>query len=248
MSASTPLPQLTWSSATLVNVAPAPGCPTTVRVVQQDDVQRSFLGTISFNPSLGAVDGGLDTGSESGNTWYYLYMVPSAANQAVLAIRGSVTPPSTGPTGYTKWTYIGAVRNDGSSNIMGFFHSKNRFDYAYGPQFLYESAPTTGSLVTTALADYVPLTCSFVYFNLSAWPYNYRMHVTYLASASGVGWNWFRDGINQGGWGGNKNWVAGAPLPTPGTPKQVTHWETLVGGNNQNQTRHVHGWIDGWVR
>jgi len=246
MSANTPLPQLTWASATLVNIAAAPGCPATVRLTQQDGVQRTFSGTLSFDPSLGAVNGGLDTGVEAISTWYYLYLVASGP---ALVVRGSVTPPTTtGPTGYTNWTYVGAVRNDASGNLLAFVHSKNRFDYAYGPQFTFEGAPTMGSLVTQALADYVPLTCSHVYFNLSGWPYNYSMNVAYVATASATGWQLHRSGMPGGSLGGNVNFVPGAPTPTPATPKVIAWWITLTGGNYQNQTRHVHGWTDGWRR
>jgi hypothetical protein len=122
-------PKLTWSSATAVNVSAAPGESSLVRKTLQDAVSRTFSGTLTFNPSLGAVDGGLDTGSEAVSTWYYLYLVPDSGTPSSLAVRGSVNGPETGPTGYTSYFYIGAVRNDASGNLKEFAQSGTRFDY-----------------------------------------------------------------------------------------------------------------------
>lgn len=249
MSANTPLPKLTWSTVTLVNVAAAPGAPSTVRLVQQDGTQRSFSGTLTFSPAAGVVDGGLDTGTEASNTWYYLYLVPSTGSPTTLAVRGSTTSPTVGaPTGYTNYTYIGAVRNNSSSDLVVFFNTYNRFDYAVYYAFTFEGSPTMGSLVTQALADYVPLTCSHCYYRLTGWPYNFQMHMTFQATASATGWQWNKGGFPGGGLGGNINFQGPSALPTPSTPRNATWWGTLSGGNYQNQTRWVHGYIDGWRR
>lgn len=248
MSLNTALPQLTWASVTLVNVAPHPGAPSTVRVVQQDGAQRSFSGTITFSPAA-VGEGGLDAGAEAANTWYYLYLVPSAANPLLLVVRGSTTSPTLGgPTGYANYTYVGAVRNDNSSNLVVFFNTHNRFDYAVGYNFTWEASPTMGSLVTQALADYAPLTCSHVYFRIAGWPYNFQMHITFQATASAVGWQWNKGGFPGGGLGGNINFQGVSAEPTPTAPRNATWWITLAGGNYQNSSRWVHGWIDGWRR
>jgi hypothetical protein len=128
--ADTKLPRLTWVGASSVTAAAAPGQPGTVRVTLQDGTQRSFTGTLTFDPSTGAVDGGLDTGTETSSTWFYLYLVPKSTDNTLLVIRGSITGPANGPTGYANWSYLGAVRNDGSSNLIRFRQTGTQFKWS----------------------------------------------------------------------------------------------------------------------
>lgn len=60
---------------------------------------------------------GLDTGSETSNTWYYLWVIynPSTGTVAGL-ISLSATAPSL-PSGFTYKGLVGAVRNNGSSDF-----------------------------------------------------------------------------------------------------------------------------------
>jgi len=162
--ADTKLPRLTWVGSSSVTVAAAPGQSSTVRVTLQDGTQRSFTGTLTFDPSTGATDGGLDTGTEASSTWYYLYLVPKSTDTSQLVIRGSVTGPATGPTGYTSWAYIGAVYNNSSSNIKGFMQeTRDQFSYpwvwvsAFGA-----SLPADTSPVAISLAACVPVTAKIV--------------------------------------------------------------------------------------
>jgi len=88
----TPLPILSWVGNNSVSVTPKPNQHSTSTIITfQDGKQRSFSGSLSFQPSTGDNEGGLDTGSEASDTWYYLYLVPKQADNTLLTIRGSTT-------------------------------------------------------------------------------------------------------------------------------------------------------------
>jgi hypothetical protein len=157
--ADTKLPRLTWVGNSSVTAAAAPGQPGTVRVTLQDGTQRSFTGSLTWDPSTGAVDGGLDTGTEAISTWYYLYLVPKSTDASLLAIRGSVTGPATGPTGYTNWAYVGAVRNHSDGHLWEFRQSGDQFRYMYSHIFWNPSSPSAdGSVVTMDVSSVCPIT------------------------------------------------------------------------------------------
>ena len=118
-------PRLTWTNISTVTVVAAPGEPTVVKKRFQDSIQRSFTGSLVFNFANGVAENGLDAGAEASNTWYYLYLVPKASDNTLIVLRASVNTPTTGPTGYTNFKYIGAFRNNNSSDIIKFFHSNN---------------------------------------------------------------------------------------------------------------------------
>lgn len=139
----TALPQLTWAANSQVTVAAAPGQSTTIKTTLQDGVQRSFVGTLTWDPSTGAADGGLDTGTEANSTWYYLYLVPRYGADQMLHVRGSVSPPSTGPSGYANHKYLGAAYNNGSGNILTF--QQNGSIFLRELSTIVAEAPTTGT-------------------------------------------------------------------------------------------------------
>jgi len=65
-------------------------------------------------------DGGLDTGSEAASTWYKLFAISNGSTMSVIASSAdvSILIGPTMPSGYTKWRFIGHVRNNSSSNIV----------------------------------------------------------------------------------------------------------------------------------
>ena len=71
---------------------------------------------------------GLDTGSEASNTWYYIWVIYDGTTTASLLSISSTAP--TLPSGYTHKGLVGVLRNDGSSNFLGFNQvgSKTRLD------------------------------------------------------------------------------------------------------------------------
>jgi len=64
---------------------------------------------------------GLDTGSETSDTWYAVYVIADSTGQSAIAglFSLSATAPTL-PTGYNKFRRIGWIRNDAASNILKF--------------------------------------------------------------------------------------------------------------------------------
>jgi hypothetical protein len=59
--------------------------------------------------------GGLDTGAEAGNTWYFIHLIGDGSQVKALLSTSSTAP--TMPGGYSFRLLVGAVHNDGSSNF-----------------------------------------------------------------------------------------------------------------------------------
>lgn len=73
---------------------------------------------VSFNSSKNRYGGiGLDTGSESGDTEYYVYAVRREGSD-VADIVISTDSPSSGLTGYSNWTFLCRFWNDSGSDIL----------------------------------------------------------------------------------------------------------------------------------
>ncbi len=68
---------------------------------------------------------GLDTGAKAANTIYYLYAIPPTSGRTFDVVC-SVTPPTTGPTGFSSWSYLGAFGTVVSSAIPGTSSSDGR--------------------------------------------------------------------------------------------------------------------------
>lgn len=89
-------------------------------------------GTLYVNTSSVTVDldtsgrNGLDTGAKAANTPYYVYAVPALNGENFDAVI-SVTAPSTGPTGWTSWSYIGAICTKSTAASLQPFTASNGF-------------------------------------------------------------------------------------------------------------------------
>ena len=68
--------------------------------------------------------GGLDTGSEAGNTWYHIYAISTTAGVVNCVFSVSNSAPTL-PSGYTFYGYLGAIRNNASSNFLNFQQLNN---------------------------------------------------------------------------------------------------------------------------
>lgn len=97
---------------------------------------------------------GLDTGSEAGDTWYYLYVIynPSTATVASL-LSASATSPTL-PSGYTYFALVGAVRNDGSSNFIKYQQNGMAVTFESPQAVLSGGAATTETAIT--VTSFVP--------------------------------------------------------------------------------------------
>jgi hypothetical protein len=158
--ADTKLPTLTYTAAGQITVSPSPGEPTTVYQTLQDNKQRYVTGSLLFDFANGVADRGLDEGTEQASTWYYMYLVPESGNDNRLTVRASDNPPSSGPTGYTNFRYLGAFRNDGSSNIVEFYQRSARTYYKETVEPSALSSTTLGTAYyprfTASVSDAVP--------------------------------------------------------------------------------------------
>ncbi|MCU0913028.1 MAG: hypothetical protein MUC88_00520 [Planctomycetes bacterium] len=242
----TKLPTLTYSAAGAVNVAAAAGAPSTVLLTLQDAKQRYFSGTLAWAFANGVADLGLDTGSEASSTWYYLYAVPKTGDDNQLSVRASVTGPATGPTGYTNWKYLGAFRNDGSSNIIPFYQTGSTTYFAQQQQAVTLASGTDGSPVSASLAAYIPVTASLADLFM------------FYQSAGGIGLGYIWVDGQQGSGGANDQWQLRAAsgdatyggdtvvgmIPTPSTPKTIYYQRTVSCNSGRISVR---GWVDQYL-
>lgn len=70
--------------------------------------------------------GGLDTGSSVANTPYYLYAIPAVSGRGFDLV-ASATAPTTGPTGFSSWSYVGACLTASSSGAFDIFTAVGGF-------------------------------------------------------------------------------------------------------------------------
>lgn len=156
----------TYNSASTVDISPG-SC-------RSDDDEENILvaSTLTANFATSGANG-LDTGSEAGSTWYYLWVIAQAdgASPAALLSLSSTSP--TMPGSYTVKRRVGQVRNGGSSNIVEFrcvgsgrYRHYNYAEVARGTlQVLSGGSSTSYSAVS--LATFVPPTSILAYLELN---------------------------------------------------------------------------------
>ena len=117
------------------------------------------LSTVSFSVAITASGvGGLDTGAEAANTWYYIY--------ALSASTGIISTSPTAPTGQTVYALIGAVRNNGASDFIPFVQTGRSYDY--NPGLSMASGSTASAWTAIDTTAFVPSVLSNVLFG-SIW-------------------------------------------------------------------------------
>ena len=77
--------------------------------------------------AVGDDAGGLDTGSVGNTTWYYLWLIKRSDTGVVDALFSTSSTSPTMPTDYDLKRLIGAVKTDGSANILAFTQKNNRY-------------------------------------------------------------------------------------------------------------------------
>lgn len=96
--------------------------------------------------------GGLDTGTVTYDTFYYLFAIYNPTTQTSDALFSESKTSPTLPSGYTKKKYVGSVLTDGSNNLVGFRQIGNLFRYTGITFEGYIQAPsTTGALETVTV-------------------------------------------------------------------------------------------------
>lgn len=77
--------------------------------------------------AVGSGSGGLDTGSKANSTWYYVWLIRRPDTGVVDALFSISATAPTMPADYTQKRRIGAIRTDGSGNILGFTQRVDTF-------------------------------------------------------------------------------------------------------------------------
>lgn len=122
----------------------------------------SGSGGLTLNSATSGA-GGIDTGSVTNNTWYYIYVIYNGSSTALL-MSTSATSPNL-PSGYTYYsTPISAVKTNGSAQFIGFIQKGNRWAYQIGSNLsampLIASSSTgnvnTPTWTAEAISSFVP--------------------------------------------------------------------------------------------
>ena len=117
--------------------------------------------------------GGLDTGSEAANTWYYLWLIATSAGVVSAVLSTSSTAPTL-PSGYLFYSFVSAVRNDNNSNLAHYCQFGRKVFYELNSSTLppnttfsgLSSTPTSESLaayIPTSIVTIVKLSLSGTY-------------------------------------------------------------------------------------
>lgn len=169
---------MSYVAAGQVSVAPRLG--TNCYLLFNDGLIRAHGGTLTFDFANGTGNNGLDNGAEAPSTWYYLYAVAAGSD---FFLKASTVAPPTGPSGFSVWKYLGAFRNDGSSNILRFLHEGKKVTWsiyitvtsASGAAATQVGNPTT----SVSCAGQVPATASSIEVDL-------RVDVSGVANLGGI--------------------------------------------------------------
>lgn len=89
----------------------------TTAILTNSSNYATVIGNVSCTINLSTTGlNGLDTGSVSASTWYYLYIITNNVTSGCLASTSSTSP--TMPAGYTYKLRVGAMSTDGSNNLF----------------------------------------------------------------------------------------------------------------------------------
>jgi len=113
---------------------------------------------------------GMDGHARGATAWIYLYLIATAAG-AVAGLGSTFGPPTGGPTlpsGYTSWVYMGAMRVDGSGNLLRTLQLGNRSQYVNTGAGLpvicsgVQGSISTPTYVAQPVAAFVPPSANFI--------------------------------------------------------------------------------------
>lgn len=227
---------LRWVNDGTVEISAAPGQPSTMALVLSDGKQRSFDGVLSLSPASD-----LDVGSEAPDTVYYPHAVPDPADDD--AFIGKLSVSSINPTGFPISKYLGAVINDGSSDLIKFSQ--------IGPEFFIHDRVEVENFadpivddvspVAVALANFVPLTAGIAMFAA-------RMRAQ--VGAAGTVY-FYVDGSEAVGHhdfiqveAGATNMQRRIVMPLPQTPRRIFRKIDETAGDLSLYQLHLIGWVD----
>lgn len=106
----------------------------------------------------GTGNGGLDTGSNGSSTWYHVWLIRRSDTQMVDALFSTSATTPTMPTSYDSKRRIGAIKTDGSGNILAFYQVPGTGQFFWkGSQPRDISAATISTTPTLTTMGSVPL-------------------------------------------------------------------------------------------
>lgn len=143
----------------------------TANQIAVSDGSSSFTTIFAANLTInsGTVGAnGIDTGSISSSTWYYVYAIYNLNNSTAAGLISLSSTAPTLPAGYAQFARVGAVITDGSSHFLRTLQYGRRAQYVIGANPatpIIMGSGTAGSVsVPTwagiAVAGYVPPTAS----------------------------------------------------------------------------------------
>jgi len=101
--------------------------------------------------------GGLDTGTEAADTWYYIWLISNGSEVDTLLSTSSTAP--TMPSGYTYKALVGTIYNDSGSNFIKIYQQDNHVGIERVEVLTAGTAVTPTSI---SLASIVPLTAKSI--------------------------------------------------------------------------------------
>lgn len=143
-----------------------------------DAFEAVILAPVSVSPSLAASGAnGLDTGTSTASTWYYVWVIWNGTTTAGLLSLSSTAP--TMPAGYTHKALVGAILTDATGNKfpLSFKQNGNLASYkvATGSNLTgypvcasgVAGSPTVPTYVSVSLANFIPPNARAVIFMLA---------------------------------------------------------------------------------
>jgi hypothetical protein len=133
-------------------------------------INISNLGSITVDITVSG-PGGLDSGGETPDTWYYVWIISdSTETNPVSAILSLSSTSPTMPAGYDKKRRVGSIRNNSASNIIRFYlyGKSNDREYVYDTNKTEMTVLSAGGSVsrsTISLATIMPPTSNRVLLN-----------------------------------------------------------------------------------
>ncbi|MGK3121147.1 phage tail-collar fiber domain-containing protein [Pseudomonas corrugata] len=153
---------------TMANQAAAPTTTVTVspgvaRSTGNDatiTLPASMAGVLQTAGAWAAVSGGnkLDTGARAANAWYHLFVIKKASDGTGNLLFSLSASAPTLPAGYGSFRRIGAVKTDGSGNIIPFINVGREFYFSTAMKDVASSTPasSTGSAGSATLTLSAP--------------------------------------------------------------------------------------------
>lgn len=107
--------------------------------------------------AVGTNQGGLDTGSKANSTWYYVWLIRRSDTGVVDVLFSTSATSPTMPANYDQKRRLpGAIKTDGSGNIIAFIMSGRRITWKAIPGTAEYSSSSLGTTAATSTPSFVP--------------------------------------------------------------------------------------------